>query len=303
MAWTGSIAMRLAVIIPNLHSPVIDEVITTVLAQAGAVDDLEVWVVGQDRYGKIPAHPRVHVLVTPEPVYPGVARNLGAAQTTTADALIFLDADCVPQPGWLTALVEAWQTHPEVGAVSGAMLPQSDSFMQHCGQIANFHEFLDLHPPAFRSTLASFSLLVSRIAWERSGGFDASLRHTEDMDFTLRLRKQGWILWFEARARVYHRPTRVTWRQFWRYARRGGYFSIQMRQRHVEAYRMPFWARWAWAWRWGAPFIATLRTLQIYVNTPGLWRYGYCLPWVWLHKVAWCWGAADGVAKNLNHGT
>ncbi len=285
--------MRLTVVIPNLHSPVVDEVITAVLAQAGP--ELDVWVVGQDRYGKIPHHPRVHALITPEPVLPGVARNLGAAQSD-ADALIFLDADCVPQPGWLAALRAAWEAHPDAGAISAAMLPHSDSFIQHCGQVAGFHEFLCSHPPASRPILASFSLLVPRGAWNMSGGFDPASWPSEDIDFTLRLRAQGWTLWFEPQARVYHRPTRVTFVQFWRYARRGGRYSLQMRRRHSEAYVMPFWARWPWAWRLGGPVIATVRTAQIYIRTPGLWRYLVCLPWVWLHKFAWCMGAADALS-------
>lgn len=286
--------MRLAVIIPNLHSPAIDEVIAAVLAQADVNFALEVWVVGQDRYGKIPAHPWVHKIVTPKPVSPGAARNLGAKQTD-ADALIFLDADCIPQPGWLAALLAAWEAHPDAGAISGAMLPRSDNFIQHCGQIAGFHEFLHLNPPATRPTLASFSLLVPRVAWECSGGFDPHLRHTEDIDFTLRLRARGWTLWFEPRACVYHRPARRTLQEFWSYARSSGRFSIQTRLRHTEAYTMPFCARFPWTWRFGAPFIAALRTIQIYTRTPRLWRYLYCLPWVFLHKMAWCLGAADEV--------
>lgn len=286
--------MRVAIIIPNLHSPVIDEVVTAVLTQTETA--MAVWVVGQDRHDRIPLHPQVHILVTPEPVYPGVARNLGAAKAAAdADVLIFLDADCVPQPGWLPALLEARQAHPDAGAISGAMLPQSNGFIQYCGQIANFHEFLHLHPPALRPTLASFSLLVPRVAWDGSGGFDPQLRHTEDMDFTLRLRAQGWTLWFEPRARVYHRPTRVTLRQFWTYARCGGVDSIRMRLRYAKACSMPFWSYWPWAWCLGAPGIAALRTVQIYAHTPGLWRHLRCLPWVFMHKLAWCYGAADGL--------
>jgi GT2 family glycosyltransferase len=285
--------MHLAVIIPNLHSPVIDQVIAALLAQAD--ETLEVWVVGQDRYGKVPHHPQVHTLITPTPVFPGVARNLGAAQVR-ADAYIFLDADCIPQAGWLAALVKAWETHPDAGAISGAMLPESDGFIQHCGQIANFHEHLVLHPFGERATLASFSLLVPYPAWIKSGGFDPYLWPAEDIDFTLRLRAQGGRLFFEPRAQVYHRPSRTSWRQFWSHARRSGSYSIQMRLRHAQAFAMPAWSRSPLAWRVLAPAIALLRTMQIYRATPGAWRYGYALPAVFLHKLAWCYGAADGLS-------
>src|SRR3712207_2629274 len=39
------------------------------------------------------------------------ARNAGA-RTTTADKLAFVDADCVPQPGWLAAMDRALDDHP-----------------------------------------------------------------------------------------------------------------------------------------------------------------------------------------------
>lgn len=284
--------MRVAVIIPNLHSPVVDAVVEAVLQQADT--DLEVWVVGQDRYGKIPVSPQVRTIATPEPVYPGAARNLGA-ENASADAFIFLDADCVPQPGWLTALLSAWQAHSDAGAISGAMMPQSDTFLLHCGQIANFHEHLNLNPPGERETLASFSLLVPRTAWEQCGGFNPQLRHAEDMDLTLRLGEQGWKLVFEPRARVYHRHARGTWREFWNYARRGGTWSIRVRQHYARFYDMPFWSRWAWAWLLLSPLIAAGRTLQIFWRTPGLWRFLSCAPWVFMHKLAWCLGAAQGL--------
>ncbi len=296
--------MQVAIIIPNLHSPVIDEVIAAVLAQEASAS-VEVWVVGQDRYDKIPVLPQVQSVITPEPVYPGAARNIGAAcavdsviehaEETPVEILIFLDADCIPQPGWLATLLEAWQTHPEAGAVSGAMLPQSDTFLLHCGQIANFHEHLALSPAGTRQTLASFSLLVPRAVWEQVGGFNPHLRHVEDMDFTLRLRERGWELVFEPQARVYHRHARDTWKQFWSYAHRSGFWSIQVRQHYAAFYGMPFWTCWAWAWRLLSPFIAAARTMQIYLRVPGLWRYFSCAPWVFLHKVAWCLGAAQGL--------
>jgi len=284
--------MGLAVIIPNLHSPVIDEVIMAVLAQAD--ETLEVWVVGQDRYGKIPDHPQVHSLITPEPVFPGAARNLGAEQVV-ADAYIFLDADCIPQSGWLIALLKAWETNPNAGAISGAMLIQADNFVQHCEQIADFHEYLAFHPPSERAFLASFSLLVPRKAWLQSGGFNPNLWHSEDMDFTLRLRIKGWQLFFEPHAQVYHRSTRRTWRQFWNHARQKGVYSIQVRLQNSEAYAMPIWSRSPWAWQVLAPVIAALRTCQIYSCTPGLWSHLYAMPWVFLNKLAWCYGAADGL--------
>jgi len=64
-----------SVIIPNLHSPVIGEVLGALLAQADALSKpLEVWVVGQDRYGQVQPDERVHMLTTAHPVPPAWCR-------------------------------------------------------------------------------------------------------------------------------------------------------------------------------------------------------------------------------------
>ncbi|MEM4234882.1 MAG: hypothetical protein QXU75_07020, partial [Candidatus Methanomethylicaceae archaeon] len=202
-----------------------------------------------------------------------------------------------PQPGWLDTLLRAWKENPNVGAVSGAMLPESDTFIQHCGQIANFHEYLTVHNRGEREALASFSLLVPRPTWEQSGGFCSSLRHTEDIDFSLRLKKLGWKLFFEPQAQVYHCPKRTTLSQFLSYAHESGMYSIRMRLQHPEEYFMPIFLHWGLTWKIAAPIIAALRTIQIYLHTPGLWRYLYCIPWVFLHKLAWCLGAAKELTQ------
>ncbi len=284
--------MRISVIIPNLNSPIIDKVVEAVLNQAEG--ELTIWVVGQDRYRKIPSHPLVNVLMTPHPVFPGEARNLGAARSQ-ADVFIFLDADCIPQPGWLKALIEAWKAHPDAGAISGAMLPYSSGFIRTCEQIARFHEYINTNRFEERNFLASFSLLVPYEAWRSSGGFDSRLWATEDLDFTLRLRKQGWKLFFEPKSVVYHEPNRVNLHQFLHHARLNGAYSIINRLRYADVYRGSFWMHWAWFWVLGSPLIALVRTFQIYMYTPGLWRYGYCVPLVFMHKLAWCQGAADGL--------
>ncbi len=284
--------MRISVIIPNLNSPVIDKVVEAVLSQAE--EELTIWIVGQDCYGKIPVHPSVHVLITPNPIFPGEARNLGA-EHSRADVLIFLDADCIPQSGWLRALIEAWKAHPDAGAISGAMLPYSSSFIRHCEQIARFHEYINTNPFGERMVLASFSLLVPYEVWRSSGGFDPRLWATEDLDFTLRLRRQGWKLFFEPKAVVYHESNRVNLYDFVSHARMNGIYSIITRLRYAEVYRGSFWMHWSWFWVLASPLIALGRTIQIYMHTPGLWRYGYCVPLVFLHKLAWCQGAADGL--------
>ncbi len=113
----------ISIVIPNLHSVVLGEVLAAVTAQSEeSIDPIEVWVVGQDRFGYARPNRQVRLIETPQPVPPARARNLGAA-AASGDTLIFLDADCVPQPDWLASMLGALSHWPEAGAISGSRGP------------------------------------------------------------------------------------------------------------------------------------------------------------------------------------
>ncbi len=286
-----------AVVIPNLHSPVIGEVLRSLFAETEHVNNtVEIWVIGQDCYNQVQANKAAHFLETPDPLLPSQARNLGAS-VTSSDVLIFLDADCVPQPGWLAIMLAAYQFWPEAGAISGAMLADAESFSLHCGQIAGFHEHLNLNRSGPRRLLASFSLLMTRQVWKLVGGFDPTLKIAEDVDLSVRLHQLGRPLYLESRAQVMHRPQRGGWRTLWRHAFIGGQKSVYIRARYSDWFGLPRWSLQPWVWRLLSPAIAVSRTLEIYAATPGLWRYWKCFPWVLISKLAWCWGAALGLGK------
>jgi glycosyltransferase involved in cell wall biosynthesis len=49
---------------------------------------------------------------------PGPARNRGAA-LAQSDIIAFVDADCVVQPGWALAIIQAMDTQPEIDVIGG----------------------------------------------------------------------------------------------------------------------------------------------------------------------------------------
>jgi len=285
----------ISIVIPNLHSPVLGQVLDALDQQIETWDGpVDVWVVGRDRFCYARSEGSFHFWETDVPVSPARARNLGAS-VSQGDVLIFLDADCIPQPGWLAQLLAAFDRWPLAGAISGAMSPQAPNFPLRCGQIAGFHEHLCLNASGRRQGVVSFSLLVPRKVWQDIGGFDERFTVAEDLDFSIRIVKSGRSVYLESRAVVYHAPSRGTWSALWKHAMLSGRHSIQVRCLHHDWYHMPFWARSPWAWRVLSLGIGIVRALQIYRKTPALWQYWYCFPWVVLSKVAWCWGAAGGL--------
>ncbi len=48
------------------------------------------------------------------------ARRTEGAKIATGRIIAFIDADCIPQPGWLQAVLDTFQYYPEIAAVRGS---------------------------------------------------------------------------------------------------------------------------------------------------------------------------------------
>ncbi|MBM2575144.1 glycosyltransferase [Jannaschia sp. Os4] len=101
--------MRLAVVIPHLDQPAdLARGLAALFARSDGPDEV---IVVDNGSAALPvdvvaAHPRARLISEPTPG-PGPARNAGIA-ATGADLLAFLDADCLPRPGWAGALRAAF---------------------------------------------------------------------------------------------------------------------------------------------------------------------------------------------------
>lgn len=288
--------LSVCVIIPSLNSPIIDAVVAGIEAQAGAARIGEIIVVGKDEAGLLPHNGRTRLIDTGEPVDASTARNLGMA-ATAADMLIFLDSDCVPQPGWLDGHLAAHAAgHCVVG---GGVLPDGINYWHLTYNLAMFHEVFSTAPAGARPFLPTLNLSVTREVIQAVGGLDVTLPYSHDLDWTTRMRRAGFQPYFEPRAAVQHRHGRTTLPHVWHDCAINGHYARQVRVTHGAALGTPAILRYPWLTLLLSPLIALWVTLRIILKRPStlLSRWS-TWPAIYLTKIAWCWGAASPVARS-----
>lgn len=279
-----------SIIIPSLNSPIIDRVVEAVVAQDGFREKDEVLVIGKDKAGLLAPGKAVQLIDTGGPLDASTARNLGI-DTAQGDLLIFLDSDCLPQPGWLTQHRLAQQAGHEV--VGGGVLPEGDDYWHRTYNLSMFHEVFSTAPAGYRPFLPTLNLSIDREVVEQIGGLDSSLPYSHDVDWTTRMREGGYMPFFWPAAAVRHEHGRHSLSQVWRDCAINGHYARRVRLRHQATLNTPFFLRSGRLTLLLAPFIATRVTMGIISRRPDVMVQNIATwPAIFLTKIAWCWGAS-----------
>ncbi|RIL09690.1 hypothetical protein DCC79_10325 [bacterium] len=203
---------------------------------------------------------------------------------------MFVDADCVPEPGWLAAHLRRQAAGQTV--VGGAVLYDADNYWMLSDNLSMFHACDAAQPAGPRDFLPTLNLSVRRAAWDAAGPIDPDLPRGEDVDWTIRLARAGHRPYFDPAARLWHRPVRATARAMWDHWYESGRWMTGVRQRHPEVFGGRAWVYHPWLLRLLSPAIAAVATARLYApGRPGA-RHPLTLPAVYATKIAWCWGAA-----------
>lgn len=282
---------RVSIVIPNLHSPIIDRVLTAVRSQEFDLSQVEVIVVGLDGPGLVKTDGLTRFISTNVPVPPSTARNVGAREAK-GEIFCFLDADCIPRQNWLRVLIDRYND-PEVRIVGGGVSFPTSSYWNLADNIATFYAYLDTSPQGIRDQLPSLNLSFRREVWEAVGPFDERYPRPagEDADWAIRARMAGYTLHFEPQAVVVHCPARSSFRDLWDHAVTFGQYSIKVDERYWGILGLPFVFRYWQLLLLASPLMALWVTVRVFRNRH-LWRFLHTFPAIYVAKLGWCWGAS-----------
>ena len=166
----------------------------------------------------------VHVVSSPFNLGLAGSGNRGR-DLARGELLLLLHDDAEVEPGWMEALVETADSHPEAGAIGGKVL-DPDGRLQHAGMIVWRDATVSdvgnpTAPDAFGSVRAvdccgSSSLLVRSAAWDLVGGLDERFHpvYYVDVDLAMALRAQGFVVLFQPGSRIRHHRGASSTRRF-----------------------------------------------------------------------------------------
>lgn len=183
--------------------------------------------------------------------------------------------------------------NPEVAVIGGGIDFVPVNYWSLADNLNMFYEYLKIHPEGVRSQLPSLNMAIRREVFNTVGGFDERYPRPsgEDADLTLRLRKNGYRLYFEPTVVVSHKPLRNTFKQLLRHSYFQGMYSTKVDRRYPDE-GLAHWLRSPIALIILAPVIAFGGTWRMFYRYPDIRLYWFTIPAIYSAKIAWCLGAA-----------
>jgi glycosyltransferase involved in cell wall biosynthesis len=135
---------------------------------------------------------------------PAAARNRGALEAK-APIIVFTDDDCVPMPGWLTAMLVPF-SDPEIVGVKGIYCTLQPSLVARFVQREYEEKYRRMARYRYIDFIDTYSAAYRRDRFLEMNGFDTSfpVACAEDVELSYRMSARGWKMKLVPEAVVAH---------------------------------------------------------------------------------------------------
>lgn len=136
---------------------------------------------------------------------PAAARNLGA-EKASGDILLFTDADCIPNPDWVTQMVTPILENPDVVGVKGKYRTIQRGIIPRMIQLEFEERYRKLNKRRDIDFIDSHSAAFRKSEFVNAGGFDPEFprANNEDVDLSYRIANGKGRMLFNPNAVVTH---------------------------------------------------------------------------------------------------
>ncbi len=122
-------------------------------------------------------------------------RNVGVARSG-GETVVFIDAGCVPDPGWLPTLIDPIARQEELIVAGSYRSARGRSIHDEDRHFAGTGPYLE--------QASTLNLAIRRSVFEHIGGFDESFAYGSDVDFTWRAVDSSYRIRYVPEAQVTH---------------------------------------------------------------------------------------------------
>ena len=255
---------------------------------------------------------RVVMLDVAEPFTAARARNAGMALLDGVDFVLFIDGDCVLQPDFIPAALQAFSAHHAAVVVCGRrreIRPEASVYNRLCDA--------EWNTPVGQALACGGDALMRLEAVRAVGGFRTSLIAGEEPELCLRLRRAGGQIWRIDAEMTLHDAAMTHFGQWWRRSVRAGHAFAEGAYLHGASpdrhWRRELWRALVWALAipvlivaagvvhpagWLLALIYPLQVLRLWLRGGGWAKAGLSV----LGKFAEAQGALTFRLRNLHGG-
>ena len=181
-------------------------------------------------------------------------RGFSFKKNAKGDVIVFIDDDCLPREAWFENLIKPFEDERISGVMGRVNIPKSN-YIGNCiselgfpaGANAGFRRMWKVSKEGFTSHISTCNCALRKDIFSKIRGFNENLVYgAEDAELSHRLEKDGYLIKYEPKAFVFHKP-RASLSSFIKWQLRRGKANYYFRKEvgNIKGFlKLRIWSSW-----------------------------------------------------------